>query len=97
MIRDSRLLTALVLFPLCTQLILTTVATAQDEKAESDAAKAPALKVTVDADEKDPSEQWKSLLARRLSIFEKLQELKKKFEDAATSDEKRSVQISMLT
>jgi cyclophilin family peptidyl-prolyl cis-trans isomerase len=91
MIRDSRLLTALVLFPLCTQLILTTVATAQDEKAESDAAKAPALKVTVDADEKDPSEQWKSLLARRLSIFEKLQELKKKFEDAATSDEKRSV------
>lgn len=91
MIRESRLLTALALFPLCTQLMLTTVASAQDEKAESDAEKAPALKVTVDADEKDPSEQWKSLLARRLSIFEKLQELKKKFEDAATSDEKRSV------
>tara|TARA_R110002072_G_scaffold287242_2_gene452727 strand:- start:75233 stop:76513 length:1281 start_codon:yes stop_codon:yes gene_type:complete len=93
MIRESRLLTALVLFPLCALMLCVSAVSAQDEKTEGGAAKspAPALKVTVDADEKEPSEQWKSLLTRRLAIFEKLQELKKKFEDAATSDEKRSV------
>ena len=91
MIRESRVLTALVLFPLCAQLMLPSNVSAQDEKAEGDAAKAPALKVVVDEGDEDPSEQWKSLLARRLAIFEKLQDLKKKFEDAETSDEKRTV------
>ena len=91
MIRESRFLTALVLIPLCAQLMLTSNGNAQDEKTEGDAAKAPALKVVVDADDEDPSEKWKSLLTRRLSIFEKLQDLKKKFETAATSDEKRTV------
>jgi cyclophilin family peptidyl-prolyl cis-trans isomerase len=91
MIRESRFLTALVLLPLCAQLMLVSSIRAQDEKAESEAPKAPTLKVTVDAGDEDPSEKWKSLLARRLAIFEKLQDLKKKFADGATSDEKRTV------
>jgi peptidyl-prolyl cis-trans isomerase B (cyclophilin B) len=80
---------------------------AQDEKAEEKAAatpaegekpevpaepvKAPALKVKVASDEKDPTEAWKALLARRLEIFEQLQDLKKRFAAAANSEEKRTV------
>ncbi len=91
MIRESRFLTALILLPLCAQLMLASSVRAQDEKAEDEAPKAPALKVVVDEGDEDPSEKWKSLQARRLTIFEKLQDLKKKFADAATSDEKRTV------
>jgi peptidyl-prolyl cis-trans isomerase B (cyclophilin B) len=91
MIRESRFLMALILLPLCVQLMLISSVRAQDEKAEGEAPKAPALKVVVDKGDEDPSEKWKSLLARRLAIFDKLQDLKKKFEDAATSDEKRTV------
>ena len=107
MIRESRLLTALVLLPLCAQLMFVSAVRAQDEKAADEAAAtpvegkkpevpaeplaAPALKVTVDSDEKDPIEAWKALLARKLAIFEQLQDLRKKFESAATSDEKRTV------
>lgn len=91
MIRESRFLTALILLPLCAQLMLAPSVRAQDEKAEGEAPKTPALKVVVDEGDEDPSEKWKSLLARRLTIFEKLQDLKKKFADAATSDEKRTV------
>jgi len=74
MIRESRFLTALILLPLCAQLMLASSARAQDEKAEDEAPKAPALKVVVDEGDEDPSEKWKSLQARRLTIFEKLQE-----------------------
>jgi cyclophilin family peptidyl-prolyl cis-trans isomerase len=91
MIRESRLLTALVFFPLCAQLMLASVVQAQDEKADDGTVASPALKVTVDSEKKDPTESWKSLLARRLTIFEKLQTLQKKFADAETSDEKRTV------
>ena len=91
MIRESRFLTALVLLQLCAQLLLVSSVRAQDEKAEGEASKTPALKVTVDAGDEDPSEKWKSLLERRLAIFEKLQELKKKFVDTAASDEKRTI------
>jgi peptidyl-prolyl cis-trans isomerase B (cyclophilin B) len=103
MIRESRLLAALVLLPLCAQLMFIPAVRAQDEKAAATPAEekkpevpaqplaAPALKVTVDSDEKDPTEAWKALLARKLAIFEQLQALKKKFATAATSEEKRTV------
>lgn len=91
MIRDSRLLTALVLLSISAPLLCASVVQAQDEKTEGDAPAKPALKVVVDGGDEDPSEKWKSLLARRLAIFEQLQELKKKFEAAATSDEKRTI------
>jgi cyclophilin family peptidyl-prolyl cis-trans isomerase len=119
MIRESRLLTALVFLPLCAQLMFAPAAQAQDEKADSEATKSPAgeeaaktpapktpapktpatdeapktpaLKVTVDTDDKDPIETWKSLLARRLAIFEQLQALKKKFAATEIADEKRSI------
>jgi peptidyl-prolyl cis-trans isomerase B (cyclophilin B) len=42
MIRESRLLTALVCFPLCVQLMFAPAVQAQDEKAESEATKTPA-------------------------------------------------------
>jgi cyclophilin family peptidyl-prolyl cis-trans isomerase len=106
MIRESRFLTALVLLPLCAQLMFVSAVRAQDEKAADEAAAtpaegkkpevpaeplaAPALKVTVDSDEKDPTEAWKALLVRKLAIFEQLQDLKKKFATAATSEEKRT-------
>ncbi len=91
MIRESRLLTALVLLSISAPLLCTSAARAQDETAEGEAPAKPALKVVVDGGDEDPSEKWKSLLARRLAIFEQLQGLKKKFEAAATSDEKRTV------
>ena len=91
MIRESRLSTALVVLSLCTPFVLVQMVRAQDAKAADEAPKTPALKVTVDSEEKDPTETWKSLLARRLAIFEKLQTLKKKFESSETSDEKRLV------
>ena len=96
MICESRFLTALVLIPLCAQLMLTSNANAQDKKAGGDAAKAPALKVVVDAGDEDPSVKWKSLLARRLAIFEQLQDLKKKFAAAATNDEKRTIRVQYV-
>lgn len=91
MIRESRLLTALVLLSLSAPLLCASAVQAQDEKAEVDAPAKPALKVVVDDGDEDPSEKWKSLLTRRLAIFEQLQDLQKKFADAATSDEKRTV------
>ena len=91
MIRESRFLTALVLLPLCTQVMLSPNVQAQDEKAEEEAPATPALKVSVAEDDENPTEKWKSLLERRLAIFEKLQKLQKEFADAATSDEKRTV------
>lgn len=101
MIRHFCLFSALVCLPLCVQLMITTAVQAQDEKAETatpktaapqtEAPKTPGLKVTIDADDENPDESWKSLLARRLVIFDRLQVLKKEFETAETSDEKRKV------
>lgn len=88
MMREYRLMTALVLFALCAAMMVNRTVSAQDEKP---AAETPALKVTVDSEEQNPVESWKALLARRLAIFEKLQGLKKKFDAAETSDEKRTV------
>lgn len=90
MFREFRLLTALVLIPLCVQLMFAGTAQAQDEKADDTTPK-PELKVTVDTGKENPEESWKALLARRLAIFEKLQDLKKEFAAAETSDEKRTV------
>lgn len=90
MFREFRSQTALVVCLLSTQLMLAATTQAQDEKADDKPAK-PELKVTVDTGDKDPTESWKALLARRLTIFERLQELKKKFADAETSDEKRTI------
>jgi len=90
MFREFRLLTALVVIPLSSQLIFSTTTQAQDEKTDAASPK-PSLKVSVDTGEENPEESWKGLLARRLTIFERLQELKKKFAAAETSDEKRTI------
>lgn len=76
----------------CVAFIQSPTLRAQDDAAaEPDASATGNLKVTVDSDEADPAETWKGLLARRLEIFERLQELKKEFEAAETNDEKRKV------
>lgn len=91
MIRAFRLRTALVSAALIVPVMLSCSATAQDEKKTTEAPETPALKVTVDTEEVNPTESWKALLERRLAIFEQLQDLKKKFDVAETSDEKRTI------